>query len=138
MEKKGPIEDRFPMAFRVTLAERARAAAGLPPHLLRRRRIEDLEEALAGEAAEILEDAEYHWGPGTSEAEIEFDKRVRDIDLRLVNDLIRRHNEYFPIEANLPIDVATGCLMHVGKKWEPLRAVTHDALILRARRMRSG
>ena len=138
MEKKGPIEDKYPMAFRVTLEERTRAAAGLPAHLRRRRRIEDLEEALAGAAAEVLEEVEYTWGAGTSEAEKEFDRRVREIDLRLVNDLIHRHNEYFPIEANLPIDVATGCLMFVGKKWEPLKAVTHEALIRRARALRGS
>lgn len=139
MEKKGrPIEDNFPMAFRVTLEERARAAAGLPAHLRRKRRIEDLEAALVGAVAEVLDEAEYSFGAGTAEAEQEFDKRVREIDLRLINDLIRRHNEYFPIEANLPIDLTTGSLMFSGEKWRPLEAVTHEGLVVRARGVRAG
>lgn len=138
MLKKGPIEDKYPMAFRVSLEQRVRAAGGLPAHLHRRRRIEDLEAALARAAAEVLEDTEYAWGAGTPEAQEEFDKRVRELDLRPVNDLIHRHNEYFPIEANLPIDVATGCLMVGGAKWEPLAELTHEVLMLRARGVRKA
>ena len=42
-------------------------------------------------------------------------------DLARLNDLIGRHNRYYPIEANLPIDVRTGRLLDRGAPWRPLR-----------------
>ena len=48
------------------------------------------------------------------------------------NDLIGRHNRYYPIEANLPIDVRSGKLLERGAPWRPLPAVTMDELLARA------
>ncbi len=34
----------------------------------------------------------------------------------LLNELIDKHNRYYPIEANLPIDVRTGRLLDRGRR----------------------
>ena len=50
-------------------------------------------------------------------------------DLALLNDLIGRHNNYYPIEANLPVDVRTGRLLERGMPWRPLSSVTPQDLL---------
>jgi len=47
--------------------------------------------------------------------------------------LIDNHNRYYPIEANLPIDVRSSQLMDWGKPWAPTPAPSAEALIARAR-----
>jgi hypothetical protein len=48
--------------------------------------------------------------------------------------LIARHNRYYPMEANLPIEVRTGRLIDRGVPWRPLPPVTAADLLARARR----
>ena len=107
--------------FKLSVDERLRAyAQGVPGHLRRRRRIEDLESRLVAllSAAErpvaLLAEA----GPAA--------------ELALLNDLIARHNRYSPLEANLPIEVRTGRLLERGVPWRPLPPVTEDDLLARA------
>ena len=112
-----------PRNFTLSLEDRLRAyAQGVPSYIRRRRRIEDLEERLirrlvaAPAPAEALASAE-----------------VVD-DLAQLNDLIARHNRYYPIEANLPIDVRSGRLLERGAPWRPLPAITPADLLARAGR----
>ena len=130
MANKKSSLDEFPTNFKISLADRVRAASGLPPHLRRKRRIEDLEEATVQALAQLLEEAEMEFGPGEP-ALAAFRARAREVDLGLINDLIERHNRYYPVEANLPIDVRTGRLMMGGHPWQPMAALTHDDFIAR-------
>src|SRR5205814_783616 len=82
---------------------------GVPGHIRRRRRIEDLQSRLLGAIAAA--DA-----PVAAAASPEV-----TADLALLNDLIARHNRYYPIEANLPIDVRTRRLIDRGAPWRPPR-----------------
>jgi hypothetical protein len=100
--------------FTLSLEERLRAyVQGVPSHIRRRRRIEDLEarlvERLAGEAAADV-----------------------TAELAQLNDLIARHNRYYPIEANLPVDLRTGRLVDRGAPWRPLPIVDVASLSARA------
>jgi hypothetical protein len=122
-EKKGaPLVDTAspPRNFTLTVEERLRAyAQGPPGYMRRRRRIEDLEARLIQKLAgpdPIVEVA----GSAEFIAEIE-----------LLNDLIAKHNRYYPIEANLPIDVRTGRLIDRGAPWRPLPAITLADLLAR-------
>ena len=111
-----------PRNFTLSLEERLRAyAQGVPSHLRRRRRIEDLEGRLIRKLAAAASPVE-----ALAEAEIVD-------DLAQLNDLIARHNRYYPIEANLPIDVRTGRLLERGVPWRPLPFVTTADLLARAR-----
>jgi hypothetical protein len=102
-----------PRNFTLTLAERVRAQGGVPAHIARKKRIEDLIDAALAELRALP--------PETMRA------RARALDLRRVNELIVKHNRYYPIEANLPIDPATGG----SQAWQPLAAVTADWLLAR-------
>jgi hypothetical protein len=102
--------------FTLTLEERLRAfAQGLPAHLRRRRQIEDLEARLAARLAVTAADQ----GPPAPEIAT---------DLAKLNDLIDKHNRYYPIEAKLPLDPRTGALIERGSRWRPLPAVTLEHL----------
>ncbi len=56
--------------------------------------------------------------------------------LALLNDLVARHNRYYPIEANLAVDVRTGRLLERGVPWHPTPPITAADLLARARAMR--
>jgi hypothetical protein len=104
--------------FKLSVEERLRAyVQGVPSHIRRRRRIEDLEARLVERLAE---------------------EAAADVtaDLALLNDLIDRHNRYYPIEANLPVDLRTGRVVERGAPWRPLPAVDVAALSARAARAR--
>jgi hypothetical protein len=138
MDNKTRRIEALPMGFKISLAERMRAAAGLPAFIRRKRRIEDLEQATLQALDEIYEDA-LGEAQGDRGAALEaFRARARELDLGLINDLVDRHNRYYPIEANLPIDVQTGQVMMGSEPWEPLEPVTCDGLVARVLAGRSG
>lgn len=107
--------------FKVSVDERLRAyAQGVPAHLRRRRRIDDLQARLVATLAAATAPIEAASSP------------VMMAELALLNDLIARHNRYYPIEANLPMDVRTGRLLERGTPWRPLAPVTGADLLARA------
>jgi hypothetical protein len=110
-----------PGNFKLSVEERLRAyTQGPPGYMRRRRRIEDLEARLLDKVAAAEAPA-----VTASSAEVE-------AELALLNDLVARHNRYYPIEANLPIDIRTGRLIERGEPWRPLPPVTAAALLARA------
>jgi hypothetical protein len=112
-----------PRNFTLTLEERLQAyAQGVPGYMRRRRRIEDLEERLIGRLAEAE-------APAEEAASAEF-----TAELAQLNDLIGRHNRYYPIEARLPIDVRSKRLFERGAPWRPLPPVTAADLLGRSGR----
>ena len=112
-----------PRNFTLSLEQRLQAyAQGVPSHLRRRRRIEDLEERLLGKLAAAE-------APAETAASADF-----TAELAQLNDLIERHNRYYPIEARLPIDVRSKLLFERGAPWRPLPSVTAADLLGRFRR----
>ena len=136
MDDKGYGSMDLPMNFKVSLADRVRAAAGVPAHIRRKRRIEDLEEAILLALDELYEEVLAETQGDQSQAEAVFDKRAREVDLRLLNDLIGRHNRWYPIEANLPTDVHTGKLMMGGAPWSPMVEARHEDFLRKWRAVR--
>jgi hypothetical protein len=125
MKETEPATDTFalPRNFTLSVEERLRAyAMGVPGYMRRRRRIEDLEARLVG----ALAAAE---APGEALASKEL-----AAELALLNELIDKHNRYYPIEANLPVDIRSGRLVERGAPWRPLAAVTATDLLARAAR----
>ena len=110
-----------PRNFTLSLEDRLRAyAQGVPGYMRRRRRIEDLEAKLIEKLAAAPAPAET-----VATAEVV-------ADLALLNDLIDRHNRYYPIEAQLAVDVRTRRLVERGAPWRPLPPVTAADLLARA------
>ncbi len=93
--------------FKLSVDARLRAyAQGVPAYLRRRRRIEDLTARLRERLVAAPDEA-----AGAVEVAAE---------LALLNDLIARHNRFYPIEADLAADVRTGRLLERGLPWRPL------------------
>jgi hypothetical protein len=114
-----------PRNFTLSVEERLRAyAQGAPGYIRRRRRIEDLEARLVQKLAAV---------PAPVDAASSHEIAA---ELALLNDLIGRHNRYYPIEANLPIDVRTGRLLDRGAPWRPLPSVTPADLLARSAAVR--
>jgi hypothetical protein len=110
-----------PRNFTLSIEDRLRAYAhGVPSYIRRRRRIEDLEAKLVAKIAAAEAPTKMAASPEVTE------------DLARLNELIARHNRYYPIEANLPIDVRTGRLLERGAPWRPSPSVTAADLLARA------
>ncbi|HXJ21946.1 MAG TPA: hypothetical protein VMT03_17115 [Polyangia bacterium] len=108
------------MVLKLSVDDRLRAyAQGVPAYIRRRRRIEELEAQLIA-TIRAAEEPQQALASATMTAE-----------LAQLNDLIARHNRYYPIEANLPIDVRTGRLLDRGTPWRPLPPVTRADLLAR-------
>lgn len=111
-----------PRNFTLSLEERLQAyAQGAPSYMRRRRRIEDIEEQLIGKLAAAA-------APAEEAASAAFTAALAEL-----NDLIARHNRYYPIEARLPIDVRSKRLFERGAPWRPLPALTAADLLARSR-----
>jgi hypothetical protein len=111
--------------FKLSVEERLNAyVQGVPGYIRRRRRIEDVEARLLAKLAEAETASETMPAIVTS-AELA-------ADLTLLNELIAKHNRYYPIEANLAIELRTGRLLERGAPWRPLQAVTVADLLARA------
>ena len=92
----------------------ALAVGGAPAWSRRLRRIDELTDA-------ALVELQAEWqklGRASLHAPDQFAtcwrRRAAEQDFSRVNDLIRRHNEYYPIEANLPMSVHTGDFIRPG------------------------
>jgi hypothetical protein len=121
--------------FTIHLEDRVRAMGGPPAYMRRKRDIEDLEARLvaslkahdakrqAALAARAMDEL-----ARLGDAPRGFVRSLADL-----NDLIDRHNRYYPIEANLPIDPKTGRLLDGGHPFAP-----HPPLTLADLRARTG
>jgi hypothetical protein len=97
--------------FTITLAERVRAQEGLPAHLYRLGRIEQLIEKFVSELRALEDDARR--------------KHAAELDLARLNKLVDNHNRYYPIEANLPIDPDSGGV----RDFRPIEPITPELLL---------
>ncbi len=113
--------------FSVTQEQRVRALAGPPAYVRRRRGIEDLERDIVEGLREARGYPEGH--PLRARA-----LRKADAMLARMNDLIDRHNRYYPSEANLPMHPRTGALLERGVPWVPMASVSLEALASKASR----
>ncbi len=103
--------------FTIATEERVRALVAGPPAYVRRLRIiEDLEAAIGRLLASGEHERQAAWL------------------LERLNDLVSRHNRYYPVEANLAIDTRTGELVdRDGSHWKPMPARNLEELRRRSR-----
>lgn len=116
------VDELLPLQrnFTMSLEERIRAMEGVPSHIRRKRLIEDLLDRIHKELLVVL----------SSSGELAARTRAGEFDLVRLNTLIDDHNRYYPIEANLPIDVATGRLLDKnGAFFEPLPLQSPASLV---------
>ena len=119
--------------FTLTTEDRVRAAAAGPPAYMRRlRNIEDLQEGIVRVLAELCEEAGATGLPPEAQA-AQARAGAPKHALKRLDDLVARHNRWYPIEANLPMQPRSGELIdRTGEPWRPLRTPTLDELLARA------
>jgi hypothetical protein len=122
--------------FTLTTEERVRAVAGGPPAYVRRlRKIEDLDEGIVRVLTELCAEARAKGLDVEPYARAAAPVRA----LARLNDLIARHNRWYPIEANLAMQPRTGELVdRTGQPFRPMPARTLDELLDRALAHRAG
>jgi hypothetical protein len=115
----GKVDELLPPQrnFTLTLAERVRALEGLPAHLYRMGQIERMTLTALDELRALVH-------AGADEPRLRRHAASK-LPLARLNDLIDKHNRYYPIEANLPIDPETGG----ARDFVPLEPVTVDWLL---------
>ena len=119
--------------FQLTVDERIRALTiGVPAWAARKRKIEDDEERCVRELLE-LRDALV----AKRQTDEQIDRALADaaaaLDLSKLNQLVRAHNRYYPIEANLPMDRTSGSYLVYGRAWTPEETYTPARLVALAR-----
>jgi hypothetical protein len=97
--------------FTVSLAEKVRGKGGLPEHIYRLGVIERLTLRYLTELRQAADPQ----------------KHAATLHLERLNELIAKHNRYYPIEANLPIDPSTGGSID----WRPMAPITVEWLLAR-------
>lgn len=133
-KKLAVIDTAAPLVnFTLTTAERIKGLHGPPAYARRKRAIEDMEDDVLAKIAEIRAEVEVIIVGDDDAVEAEVLFRARTIDLAKLNDLIERHNRYYPSEANLPMDPRTGALIERGAPWKPLPRATIEAFVARSR-----
>lgn len=119
-----------PINFKLTLEEQLRGLEGLPSYLVRKRRIEETIEKLVGKLRRMRTRAWEAWPDRPELATAQFFDEANALSLESLAQLIRSHNQYYPIEANLPIEVRTGYyLERGGERWRPMRMLRLDDLL---------
>jgi hypothetical protein len=106
--------------FSLSLAERVRAAEGVPAHIRRKREIEDRFDAV------VRHLRQRRAGGATLD---ELRRQAARVELARLNELIEKHNRYYPIEANLPIDPRSGRSLDNGRIFEKLPLLTPEHLL---------
>jgi hypothetical protein len=116
--------------FDLSVEERVRAAvSGAPAFMRRLRAIEDLEVAIV---RTISKEAERARREGADAAVRMRDRFPEAMHVRLL-DRVDAHNRYYPVEANLRIDLRTGELLERdGAPWRPRSCPSREELLARA------
>lgn len=115
--------------FSLSVDERIRALTiGVPSWAARKRRIEDTEERHVADLVE-LHDKLVKKRKTPTEIEAALVNAANAINLVKLNELVRTHNRYYPIEANLPMDRKTGSYLVYGREWLPEPPYTAERIL---------
>jgi hypothetical protein len=118
-----------PRNFTITTEERIRAmATGAPAWAVRKRRLEDALQRYANTLRDVGEATLLAGGDDARITE-KVRARAQRLDLAKTNKLIVTHNKYYPMEANLPMDMQTGAFLLLGQPWQPEPLVTVERLV---------
>jgi hypothetical protein len=122
-----------PRNFLLSTEERIRALTiGVPACIARKRHIEDLEDGFVRALVAVHDALAAKGVSGAEEIAAAMLARARTFDRKKLDRLVDAHNRYYPIEANLPIDHATGEYLIAGRRWVPEAPSTPERFVERA------
>jgi hypothetical protein len=118
--------------FSLSVDERIRALTiGVPAWAARKRNIEDDVDRHVAKLVE-LHDKLVAKGTDAQAVERALVAAANAIDLTRLNTLVTKHNRYYPIEANLPMDRRGGGYLAYGRPWKPEEPFTALRLLVAA------
>lgn len=114
--------------FTLDINDRIRALTiGAPAFATRKKRIEDMGDSHVDKlvALHVKMTEKGHAQDAINAALVE---TANAIDLKRMNELVANHNRYYPIEANLPMNVRGQYLIY-GKPWHPEPPWTPERIV---------
>lgn len=115
--------------FTISLEKKIQALSGPPYYIVRARRIEimtdQLMEDLAAEYGKMINKL----GGRPAVFARKWKKLVESWPLDRINDLIEKHNMYYPVEADLRMDPKSGAPMMGSGPWKPREKITAESLL---------
>ena len=116
--------------FRYSADEMMRGLAGVPSWVRRTRALEDRIDRF-WMAVEALYAKLRRENPDPTVFAHLWRKTVERLDYAPIEKAVSDYNEWFPIEANLPTDPATGVYFFRGRPFQPRRPLTPDDVLER-------
>ncbi len=110
--------------FDVPLEQQVRAKMGPPPYAVRAKYIEDLVEKLERDLEKQWRDMARAMGGRPEHFAKVWTAVVETMELDELNALIKEHNTFYPIEANLQPHPETGQYMMGATPWKPKKKVS--------------
>jgi hypothetical protein len=122
--------------FTIAVDERVRALVSGPPAYMRRlRAIEDLDERIVAALVEAWARAEERGDAAEAAMRAAVPRKL----VARRDELVAKHNRFYPIEANLALHPRTGVLVDKkGSPWHPMEPRTIEELVALARARRSA
>ncbi|HUT53929.1 MAG TPA: hypothetical protein VM658_11115 [bacterium] len=115
--------------FDVPLELKVRAKMGPPPYAVRAKYIEDLVEKLERDLEKQWRDLAEAMAERTEHFKKVWTAVVETLELDELNALIKEHNTFYPIEANLQPHPETGQIMMGATPWKPKKKVSAADLL---------
>jgi hypothetical protein len=120
-----PLQRRLRSPFDARTELYARAIGGVPAHIRRLRKIDDEADAQLEQLAVAYEELAHECADDDARFARAWRALAAGWDFFELNDLIGRHNRWYPVEAALPMDPKTGDFIPVGGR--PYRRRLLDA-----------
>lgn len=114
--------------FTIPLEKKIQALSGPPYFAVRARRIEHMTDQLIEKLTAKYSNMIEKFGSRPNVFARKWKELIEGWPLDRLNDLIEKHNKYFPIEANLPIDPRSEALMFGSAAWQPKEKITVESL----------
>ena len=117
--------------FTVPLSRQVQSYLGAPEYALRARKIEDAIDRLMKELTMSFHDMRDQYSDKPDLFSHKWQQLINGLDLNELNDLIEKHNRYYPVEANLRADPHSGKYLLGGSIWQEKEKITKEKLLKR-------
>ncbi len=123
---------KIPQAnFTISLENKVKSMFGPPHYATRARRIENITQKLIEDLAVEHENMKQEYDDRPEVFARKWQELIASLELDDLNELIEKHNQYYPMEANLQIDPETGAPLAGAVPWEPKKKITVEELLKR-------
>ena len=115
--------------FTISLEKKVQSMFGTPKYAARARRIENITQQLMEDLSCEYEHMTNQYGENPEIFAQKWKELIDSLELDEINQLIDKHNKYYPVEANLQIDPDTGAPLLGSSPWKPTEKITQAELL---------